>query len=191
METFGDKIYQLRKNSNMTQEELAEMIDVSRQAISQWEANLLTPKSDKISALCEIFHVSADYLLSRNKEIHLENEIAISSVQSNSCICEETLKENNVSKKLPFKSKVLLGVILSIFSVVIVAVAAILICLFYNYEEGVDSVTSVVFGLTNGGLIAIVTTAAVLLICLFSFIAYKLIKKRKFQMSGKLDKDVK
>ena len=92
---------------------------------------------------------------------------------------------------MPFKSKVLLGVILSIFSVVIVAVAAILICLFYNYEEGVDSVTSVVFGLTNGGLIAIVTTAAVLLICLFSFIAYKLIKKRKFQMSGKLDKDVK
>ena len=61
--TIGEKIAQLRTEINISQEELAEKIDVSRQSISKWEMNQAMPQIDKILALCELFNISADELL--------------------------------------------------------------------------------------------------------------------------------
>ena len=43
---FGDKLSKLRKNKNYTQEELAELLGVSRQSISKWESNIAYPETD-------------------------------------------------------------------------------------------------------------------------------------------------
>lgn len=61
--TIGEKIAQLRTDANISQEELAEKIDVSRQSVSKWEMNQAMPQIDKILVLCELFHISADELL--------------------------------------------------------------------------------------------------------------------------------
>lgn len=61
--SIGDKIQQLRKASNLSQEQLANQLDVSRQAISKWELNESMPDPDKIVLLSDIFSVSTDYLL--------------------------------------------------------------------------------------------------------------------------------
>jgi len=61
--TFGEKLQQLRKKQGVSQEELAEQLDVSRQAISKWENEGSVPDSGKIVALSRIFSVSTDYLL--------------------------------------------------------------------------------------------------------------------------------
>ena len=61
--TFNEKLIKLRKANAMSQEELAEKVDVSRQAISKWELGDATPDSDKIVALSNIFNVTTDYLL--------------------------------------------------------------------------------------------------------------------------------
>ena len=58
--TFNEKLIKLRKANAMSQEELAEKIDVSRQAISRWELGDVTPDSDKIVALSKIFGVTTD-----------------------------------------------------------------------------------------------------------------------------------
>lgn len=61
---IGEKITQLRIIANISQEQLAEKIMVSRQAISKWEMGLALPQIDKVLLLCDFFKISADELLS-------------------------------------------------------------------------------------------------------------------------------
>jgi len=61
--TVGDKILNMRKARGWSQEELADRIGVSRQAVSRWESNSAKPDADKIVDICDLFGVSADYLL--------------------------------------------------------------------------------------------------------------------------------
>ncbi len=60
---FSEKLLTLRKANNLTQEQLAEKLDVSRQSISKWESEQATPELEKIVALSSIFDVTTDYLL--------------------------------------------------------------------------------------------------------------------------------
>ncbi len=58
-----DRIQQLRKAKGISQEELADRIGVSRQAVSKWEGGQSTPDMEKVLLLCDYFEVTADYLL--------------------------------------------------------------------------------------------------------------------------------
>ncbi len=60
---ISEKILKLRKANNLTQEQLAEQLQVSRQAVSKWESGQAIPESDKLPALSDLFHVTIDYLL--------------------------------------------------------------------------------------------------------------------------------
>ncbi len=59
----SEKLYMLRKKSGLSQEQLAERLGVSRQAISKWEQGSAVPESDKLVAISDYFGVSLDYLL--------------------------------------------------------------------------------------------------------------------------------
>jgi transcriptional regulator with XRE-family HTH domain len=61
--TTGQKITKLRKANDITQEELADKLGVSRQSVSKWESDLAYPETDKLIALATIFNCSVDYLL--------------------------------------------------------------------------------------------------------------------------------
>lgn len=65
---LSEKIYMLRKNSKLSQEQLAEKIGVSRQAISKWESGTSIPEIDKLVLLSEYFNVSIDYLVKEKSE---------------------------------------------------------------------------------------------------------------------------
>ncbi len=60
---MGEKLFALQKARGWSQEELADRIGVTRQAVSRWESNTAKPDADKIIALCKLFGVTADYLL--------------------------------------------------------------------------------------------------------------------------------
>ena len=60
---LSEKIQTLRKEHNLTQEALADQLNVSRQALSKWELGASTPEADKIIQLSEFFNVTTDYLL--------------------------------------------------------------------------------------------------------------------------------
>ncbi len=60
---FHEKLVALRKGKGMSQEQLAEKLGVSRQAISRWESGESTPDMLNLLGLCECFQVSSDYLL--------------------------------------------------------------------------------------------------------------------------------
>lgn len=61
--TFGDKLCKLRKENNITQEQLADYLGVTRQSISKWESGLVYPETDKLIKMSELFDCSLDYLL--------------------------------------------------------------------------------------------------------------------------------
>ena len=61
--TTGEKLSKLRKDNNYTQEELAEIMGVSRQSISKWESDIAFPETEKLISLSKLYHCSIDYLL--------------------------------------------------------------------------------------------------------------------------------
>lgn len=61
--TFSEKLFDLRKKNAMSQEELADKLGVSRQAISRWEMGTAMPDAPNLLKLSETFNVSIDYLL--------------------------------------------------------------------------------------------------------------------------------
>ena len=63
MNELGNKIARKRKDIGITQIEFAEMLNVTRQTVSRWEAGTVLPDIDKISDIAAILNVSCDYLL--------------------------------------------------------------------------------------------------------------------------------
>ncbi len=61
--TFGEKLQALRKARGWSQEELAQRINVSRQALSKWESGASVPDTENVVALSRLFGVPTDYLL--------------------------------------------------------------------------------------------------------------------------------
>ena len=70
--TIGEKISILRVAADISQEQLAEKMAVSRQSVSKWEMDQALPQIDKVLQLCELFDVTADELLQDKYEIHRE-----------------------------------------------------------------------------------------------------------------------
>lgn len=61
--SFGEKLLELRTQYNLSQEELAYKLGVSRQAVSKWELGPSLPETGSIISISNMFHVSLDYLL--------------------------------------------------------------------------------------------------------------------------------
>lgn len=87
--TTGEKLQKLRKENNYTQEELAEIMNVSRQSISKWESDIAFPETEKLIALSKLYHCSIDYLLNS---------------ENNEMVTPDKEQENTVTKK-PYNKK--------------------------------------------------------------------------------------
>lgn len=64
-ETFGTRFQRLRKKYNLTQEDVAQRVGVSAQAVSKWENDLSAPDISILPTLADMFHISLDELLGR------------------------------------------------------------------------------------------------------------------------------
>lgn len=72
--SFGTNLQYLRRRGDMTQEELAEKMAVSRQSVSKWESDAAFPEMEKILLLCDMFTVDLDTLLRGNAEQRLHTD---------------------------------------------------------------------------------------------------------------------
>ena len=61
--TFGERLCELRKSKNISQEELAELLDVSRQSISKWENDKAYPEMTRLLFMSDYFDISLDHLM--------------------------------------------------------------------------------------------------------------------------------
>lgn len=72
--TLGDKLAKLRKESGYTQEQLAALLGVSRQAVSRWESNSAYPETEKLLRLGTLYNCSMDYLLKDSGEREIPHQ---------------------------------------------------------------------------------------------------------------------
>lgn len=66
--TLDKKLSRLRKKEGLSQAEVAERLDLSRQAVSRWKSGEAKPSTDNFQALCKLYHVSMDYLLNESED---------------------------------------------------------------------------------------------------------------------------
>ena len=109
--TLGEKIAKQRKELNYTQEQLADILGVSRQSISKWESDIAYPETEKLIELGKIFDCSMDYLL---KEDIVEKGDVQASIFSEISQKVITPQNKERSKKILKIVGIILGVVLAI-----------------------------------------------------------------------------
>lgn len=90
---IGKKINQLRKLSGMTQEQLAEKLNVSRQTVSKWESGGTSPDLDSVIKVSRIFHMSLDDLL-------MEGDANVTTEKEDMITLEDLMKINLHNRKM-------------------------------------------------------------------------------------------
>lgn len=101
--TTGQKITELRKKNNITQEQLADLLSVSRQSVSKWESDLAYPETEKLISLSKIFQCSVDYLLKEEAQSSSDVQNIISPKEEKTPQQEESPKKTVINKRgLPF-----------------------------------------------------------------------------------------
>lgn len=149
---ISEKILSLRKAHDLTQEQLAEKLDVSRQSISKWESGQAMPEVDKLTALSDVFHVTTDYLLKPSEidELALKTDILERQQQA---LKEESQKQK--TKRFIVLSSI--GIYLAAFAVIM---------LIHQIAWQVDFLWSIFPGFSLPIIVLLVATAAVIFVCL-------------------------
>lgn len=125
---LSEKIVTLRKQKGWSQEELADKLNVSRQAVGKWETETALPEVDKILQLATLFGVSTDSLL--------KEDVQLSQVQQLDTDCAANKKTKFKSKKI----KKIGGLFNSLLWLIAVAVY-----LFWSFVSGKWGITWLVF----------------------------------------------
>ena len=124
---LADKIINERKKNGWSQEELAEMLSVSRQSVSKWESAQAAPDLNRIIKMAEIFGVSTDYLLKDDYEEYKE-ETSTTEDKENTNLRKVSLEEANrylnvIKKNTP--SAVIATVLLTLCPVALIELAGL------------------------------------------------------------------
>ena len=107
---FNNKLYELRKQKGLSQEELAGRLNVSRQTVSKWEVGESVPDMEKLVAISELFDISLDELVLNKapKKEEASEQIVRSEMYSD--LKEHVLTEDN--KKKAKKGLKIAGIVL-------------------------------------------------------------------------------
>ena len=105
--SIGNNIYKLRTSKNLSQGELADQLDVSRQSVSKWETDAAVPDLDKLMKLCDVFDISLDELTGRNTNLE--------KAENTTSTIEKTSSAQKIIGYILFGFSLLLGLVTLIF----------------------------------------------------------------------------
>ena len=98
---FSEKLFELRKQKGLSQEELSFKLNVARQTISKWESGITTPDMDNLIKISKLFEVSIDELVGNENDINKQ----VSELNNNNIKNENSLDSNII--KVKKKNKVI------------------------------------------------------------------------------------
>ena len=104
---FADKIMLLRSKKNVSQKELAKALNVSRQSVYKWEADLSVPATDKIKKIASFFNVSYEELLNDSVSIYINED-------------EKNVVSSQAIQTRKFNAKLFIGIIIPIIVAIII-----------------------------------------------------------------------
>lgn len=137
--TFGERLYELRNINNLSQEELAEVLDVARQSISKWENDKAYPEMTRLLFMSDYFDVSLDYLMRGIEKENNEEKVTADDADKNSNDKYKTknilLVWNNFLSNLSPNQKTLF---MLLYILIICSLVALIVSVIYlgGYEIG-------------------------------------------------------
>ena len=138
--SIAERILTLRKSKGMSQEQLAEAVGVSRQAVSKWESEQASPDPEKIITLSEVFGVTTDYLLKgvepEKEEAKTEEKAEEKKTEDTHMTVGDVLDQKILTEKNKEKSKKLLKYVLIALGVFL----------------AIDIISFIIYVIVNGGL---------------------------------------
>ncbi|MBR6650965.1 MAG: helix-turn-helix transcriptional regulator [Clostridia bacterium] len=138
--SIGTKIYELRTAKNLSQGDLADILDVSRQSVSKWETDTSTPDLDKLIKMCDLFDVTLDELTCREPK-------ALPHSKTDAFEKEHPLTQQKIIGYILLSVSLLASILVWIFAesesdldmpipIIFTALACSLICLFVKQKAG-------------------------------------------------------
>ena len=164
---LADNLKKIRKEHNLSQEQLAEKLNVSRQSVSKWESNQAYPEMDKMVQLCKLFNLNMDDLLNQDISEVNNNKQAKNSINKFiDDFLKYVTKTIDLFSNMKFKTKikclfeqcVIIGILILIFSIVGIIGSNIVYNILsflpdgvyyplYNLFEGVYLIACIVLGI--------------------------------------------
>ena len=138
--SIAERILTLRKSKGMSQEQLAEAVGVSRQAVSKWESEQASPDPEKIITLSEVFGVTTDYLLKgvepEKEEAKTEEKAEENKTEDTHMTVGDVLDQKILTGENKAKAK-------KISKYVLIALGVFL---------AIDIISFIIYVIVNGGL---------------------------------------
>ena len=127
--TLGEKLKELRIKENLSQEDLAIKLNVSRQAVSKREQNLSLPDTNNLILIAKIFHVTLDELVNYNDNLNTNSEVKENKEKE---ISEEKIEEQEEKEYEVFEKSPLFAILSSL-----IFIASFLVFILVGvYENG-------------------------------------------------------
>ncbi|MDE5549199.1 MAG: helix-turn-helix domain-containing protein [Clostridia bacterium] len=171
MKTNGDKIYDIRRQYNLTQEQLGKMIGVTRQTVSQWEANRRNLSEVYERRICDKFELDPDYFSCNEVEftdLQLQNnEIAIvacaeAPAESKDIITENVIEQQPKKSRKSISTKALIGIIIAAAIVCIISLIAVKMNT--KPKGAIDMVTGVAFNFSLENICWIIFSVMIIVV---------------------------
>ncbi len=168
---FNEKLQKLRKDKKMSQEQLADLLDVSRQAVSKWESGTTYPEMDKLLILCKIFKCTLDELTNDDiSDITVEDKEEKKKKNWLNIILEYLNKTIHMFKIMSFKNTMsmiirmlLVFIFLAALYVPVYGLYLLGSGIFYTMGHGIGAILSAIW------LFLLVISYAVLSITIFFY----------------------
>ena len=133
---LNEKLISLRKKNKLTQAQVSETLDVSRQAISNWETGAVLPSTDNLIALSRLYQVPADHLLNDDSDL-IPVPVEEKEVDKEEETPPEPAKSTTYSK-LDMLRKHSVIILLYLFTLFLVVLISVLVTLFLTREKEPD-----------------------------------------------------
>lgn len=132
---LADKLVYLRKKQGLSQLKLAEMMNVSRQAISRWETGIAVPSAENLKYLGNLYNVSLDYLFNDGADDLEENEKAPEEIEDGIAAISDDGKKHSKKGKNKW--------------VIVLCFLLLAVAIYISVRAGVGSKTEQIKGLPN------------------------------------------
>lgn len=101
--SIGERITELRKTRNMSQGQLADALEVSRQAVSKWENDQTSPDTLKLIELAEVLDTEVEYLATGRKPVYEEPPIVLHMVKKVDKVVEKVVEKPVIKRVIRVK----------------------------------------------------------------------------------------
>ena len=104
---LADNLKRIRKDNNLSQEQLAEKLGVSRQAVSKWESGVSYPEMDKVIQICNLFELNINEFINEDiKEVKEKKEVQVRNNKYISSFFDYITKSIDMISSMSFKEKI-------------------------------------------------------------------------------------